>query len=276
MSDSAADRYVMGHTNHERRRLQLQAAIINPITEQLFQRSGISAGMHVLDVGSGVGDVALIAARLVGPTGAVTACDLDAAALSVLAARAEAEGLRNITTVTGDINELGLPSHFDVVTGRHILIHLPDPKRFLASALELLRPGGLVVFQEFDFSVRHASHPPTPLRDELLRIFERLFALAGRGNIGTQLPALFVALGLADIDARAEYVIDTGGPASRYHEWFADSMRSVLPRAQAAGVAGELDIDTLETRLREEALAAGSVLPSAAMVGVTARKPRTT
>ena len=91
MSDSAAANYVMGHTDRERRRLQLQASIINPITEQLLRRGGLAAGMRVLDIGSGVGDVALIAARLVGPTGSVTACDLDGAALTVLTARAAAE-----------------------------------------------------------------------------------------------------------------------------------------------------------------------------------------
>src|SRR5215510_4374556 len=52
-----SDTYVMGHDDRERRRLVLQASILDPITEQLFRRAGISSGMNVLDIGCGVGDV---------------------------------------------------------------------------------------------------------------------------------------------------------------------------------------------------------------------------
>src|SRR5689334_5411350 len=127
MAESATDRYVMGYDDRERRRLQLQGSIINPVTEQLLRRAGIGPGTRVLDVGAGVGDVTLIAARLVGPTGSVTACDLDEKALAVVRDRAAAEGLTNITTLAGDLHALELPRDVDAVTGRHILIHLPDP-----------------------------------------------------------------------------------------------------------------------------------------------------
>jgi cyclopropane fatty-acyl-phospholipid synthase-like methyltransferase len=51
--------YVMGHDERERRRLTLQASIINPYTERLLMRAGISPGMHVLDIGCGVGEVSM-------------------------------------------------------------------------------------------------------------------------------------------------------------------------------------------------------------------------
>jgi cyclopropane fatty-acyl-phospholipid synthase-like methyltransferase len=53
--------YVMGHDDRERRRLGLQATIINPITEHLLQRAGLAPGMRVLDAGCGVGEVSLVA-----------------------------------------------------------------------------------------------------------------------------------------------------------------------------------------------------------------------
>jgi cyclopropane fatty-acyl-phospholipid synthase-like methyltransferase len=52
--------YVMGHTDHERRRLSLQASIINPLTDHFLRSAGISAGMHVLELGCGIGEVRLI------------------------------------------------------------------------------------------------------------------------------------------------------------------------------------------------------------------------
>jgi len=86
--------YVMGHDDRERRRLALQAAILNPLTEQLLQRAGISTGMHVLDLGCGIGEVSLMAARLVGRHGAVTAIDIDQAdALNRVEVRAPQAGI---------------------------------------------------------------------------------------------------------------------------------------------------------------------------------------
>ena len=273
MSESATARYVMGYDDRERRRLQLQASIINPTTEQLLQRAGLRAGMRVVDIGSGVGDVALLVARMVGPSGHVTACDLDERALAVVAERAAGEGLTNITTVAGDVHALALPRTFDAATGRHILIHLPDPLEMIRTMAGLVKPGGIIVFQEYDFSVFHASHPLTPLRDKMVAIFRDFFALARHGNMGTRLPALFAQAGLAEIEARVEYPMSNGGPDSPYYEWVADSLRSILPRAVAAGVpnAASVEIETLEEQLRVEAVANASVIPGPTMVGCVGR-----
>jgi cyclopropane fatty-acyl-phospholipid synthase-like methyltransferase len=61
--------YILGHSDAEISRLQTQAAILRPITERLLRNAGIRPGMRVLDLGSGAGDVAILAAELVGPKG---------------------------------------------------------------------------------------------------------------------------------------------------------------------------------------------------------------
>ena len=274
MTESATARYAMGYDDRERRRLQLQASIINPVTEQLLRRAGLGAGMRVLDVGSGVGDVAILAARIVGTAGSVTACDLDEKALAVLRERAASEGLANISTLAGDLHALALPHDIDAVTGRHILIHVPDPLAIVRLVAGLVKPGGVVVFQEYDFSVMHAGFPPTPLRDRMFEVFRDFFAMARHGNMGTRLPVLFAVAGLTDIDARAEYPVGPGVAESPYYEWFAESLRSILARAVAAGVPGasDVEIDTLEERLRAEGVASGAVTPAPTMVGVVGRR----
>ncbi len=73
--------YVMGRTDHESRRLELQDGLFNAWTRGLFARAGIGPGMHVLDVGSGTGAVARLAAELVGEQGSVTGVDLNPAIL---------------------------------------------------------------------------------------------------------------------------------------------------------------------------------------------------
>ena len=274
MTESATARYAMGYDDRERRRLQLQASIINPVTEQLLRRAGLGVGMRVLDVGAGVGDVAMLAARIVGTAGSVTACDLDETALAVLRERAESEGLTNISTLAGDLHALALPHDIDAVIGRHILIHVPDPLEIVRLVSGFVRPGGVVVFQEYDFSVMHAGFPPTPLRDRTFEVFRDFFAMARHGNMGTRLPVLFAAAGLTDIDARAEYPVGLGVGESPYYEWVAESLRSILARAVAAGVPGasEVEIDTLEERLRAEGVASGAAAPAPTMVGAVGRR----
>jgi len=63
--------YALGSTDTEHERLIRQAAYLAPLMEQLFHEAGIGPGQRVLDLGSGVGDVAMLAARLVGPSGEV-------------------------------------------------------------------------------------------------------------------------------------------------------------------------------------------------------------
>src|SRR5215469_9338969 len=96
MAVSEKSAYVMGHDERERRRLALQASILNPFTEHLLRRAGISPGMQVLDIGSGVGDVSLLAARIVGRSGRITSLDFDELALKMLKQRASAESLATL------------------------------------------------------------------------------------------------------------------------------------------------------------------------------------
>src|SRR5215475_4255812 len=169
MSEKSA--YVMGHDERERRRLALQASILNPFTEHLLRRAGIAAGMQVLDIGSGVGDVSLLAARIVGRSGRITALDFDGLALKTLKQRASAESLGNIECVEGNVHDWDSGHSFDAVIGRHILIHSKDPLSMLKRSASMLQPRGLAVFHEFDFSVIHRAWPPTPLRDGTMELF---------------------------------------------------------------------------------------------------------
>lgn len=271
MSESAT--YVMGHDDRERRRLLLQASILNPLTEQLFHRAGIAAGMNVLDIGSGVGDVTSIAARLVGPSGSVTSVDIDPAALETLKARASAAGMQHIEAIHADIHAWRPGRKFDAVVGRHILIHSREPLALLRDCAALLHPRGLAVFHEYDFSVVHRGWPPTPLRDQVAEVFDQFFAKVSCSNIGSRLWSLFQESGFDQPDCRAEYPI-SGGPDSVYYEWFAESFRSIHPRAVAAGLIreGEFDLDALEQALRAEVTARNSSFPAPAMIGAFARR----
>src|SRR5215472_10896035 len=88
--------YVLGHSPAEIQRLKAQAEILRPITERLLLNAGIGPGMRVLDIGCGAGDVAMLAAGLVGPSGSVVGIDRNPQVLAMARERALAGGLQHI------------------------------------------------------------------------------------------------------------------------------------------------------------------------------------
>src|SRR6516225_5637384 len=96
--------YALGYNDAEHERLIRQAVRIAPITERLFREAGIGPGQRVLDLGSGMGDVAMLAARLVGPSGEVIGIERDSHSIARAKARVAAAGLNNISFWQTDVN----------------------------------------------------------------------------------------------------------------------------------------------------------------------------
>src|SRR5262249_7548765 len=140
--------YALGNTDAEHQRLIRQAAWLAPHTERLFREAGISPGHRVLDLGSGVGDVALIVARLVGPSGEAVGVEGDPPSIARARARMAEAGLSHVTFTQSDIAQIPGSKPFDAVVGRYILMFLPDPLSALRSLAPLVRAGGIFAFQE--------------------------------------------------------------------------------------------------------------------------------
>jgi ubiquinone/menaquinone biosynthesis C-methylase UbiE len=275
MTEQSDRNYVMGHTDRERRRLLLQAAVLNPITEDLLRRAGLSAGMTVLDLGCGVGDVSLMAARLIGRRGRVVAVDIDEGALEMARSRADSASLSNIEFRQARVGELHGFGSFDAVTGRHIMVHTSQSRDALAEIFRLLRGGGVVVLQEYDFSSHSPPLPSIHLAAQVLDLFNRVLQASGaHPRIGAQLYQLMSQAGFVALNARVEYGID-GGPDSPYYEWLAESLRTILSRAVSLGLvtARDIDIDTFERRLREEVVSQHAGVAGPVMFGIIGRKP---
>ena len=80
--------YVFGHSQREIQRLIYQAAMRRPVTERLLRNVKIGPGTRVLDLGCGAGDVSMLAAQFVGPTGLVVGIDRNREVLTLAAERA--------------------------------------------------------------------------------------------------------------------------------------------------------------------------------------------
>ena len=84
--------YALGYSDDEFKRLERQGGYYRDLTEDVLVRAGIGPGMRVLDIGCGVGDVSLIAGRLVGPTGSVLGVDRSSEAIETAARRTAQAG----------------------------------------------------------------------------------------------------------------------------------------------------------------------------------------
>ena len=119
--------YVLGTTEAEHDRLMRQSTLLAPSTIRLFREAGIVTGNRILDLGSGVGDVALLAAELVGSDGQVVGIDIDGSALVVARKRTVARGLTQVSFVESGLAEFVAEEPFDAIVGRLILQFLPQP-----------------------------------------------------------------------------------------------------------------------------------------------------
>ena len=250
--------YTMGRSKEETERLIQQAGLYEDITGRLLRDAGLFTGMKVLDIGSGAGDVAFAAAELVGSEGEILGVDMNSEILETARTRAQAAGLANVQFVVGDVQTLDLPSDFDALIGRLVLLYLPDPVATLKQLATHLRPGGIVAFQDVEFSVYSSiAHPETPIMNQLaewgVEVFRRSGAHVG---MGLDLYSTFVDAGLPE--PTLQYSAPVGGPETwGGYQFIAAAFQSLLPLLERFEIATaeEVDLDTLAQRLRAEVVA---------------------
>lgn len=256
MSESNSDpRYTMGRSEGETERLIQQSQLYEAVTRRFFQEAGLVSGMRVLDVGSGAGDVAMAAAELVGAEGEVVGVDVNAAILDTAQARVRELGFENIQFIAGDARTLDVGGDFDAVVGRLVLMYMSDPAEALKQLTRHLRPGGIVAFQEVDFSPYISIYrSDTPLMNKLVEWGVGVFQHSGAHiEMGMDLHRTFVDAGLpAPV---LHFVAPLGGAETwAGYDFIANAFRSLVPLMEEFGIATaeEVDVDTLSDRIREE------------------------
>ena len=253
--------YVLGRSESESQRLIRQANFVRPSTERIFRKAGITAGMRVLDVGCGAGDVSFLAAELVGPMGAVVGIDLNPGVLELARQRANESGLTWVTFEEQAIESFKSPAPFDAVVGRCFLIYQPDPVATIRQMASHLHTGGILVVQEPDMSVEVRTWPLVPLWSQVHEWIAETFRRGGVAyDIGSKLYHLFRQAGLPGPTLQ-QHVSVCGGAAVRpLCEHSAEMVRSLLPRMEAFGIvsAEEVRVETLADRLEHDSCAAES------------------
>jgi arsenite methyltransferase len=108
-----------------------------------FAAAGLKLGDYVLDLGSGAGADALMAARTVGDEGRVYGLDMTDDMLEAAQQNARMAGIRNVVFLRGDIESIPLPSaSVDVIISNCVVNLTPDKGAAFGEAHRVLRSGG--------------------------------------------------------------------------------------------------------------------------------------
>lgn len=264
----------LGHPEGELYRPGVLSSAFDTFTRHLLVDAGLREGMHVLEIGSVNGDVALLAAKLVGSSGSVLGIEPSSDAVNFAAERAAAGGFDNVRFIEANIEgDLPFDQKFDVLVGRVVLMFLPSPAATLGRLAWNVRPGGLVIFQEPDMSWAK-SVPNVPTVEKAAGWMREIFRRSGAdGEFGPKLHGIFKRAGLPDPEMRVDGLIygsDGEGPLL-----LTETIHAILPAIEHFGLATaeEVGIDTLEHRMRAELAASDATMSSPLLVGAWTKLP---
>jgi len=265
--------YPLGSSDAEHERLIRQAARIAPCTDRFLREAGIGPGQRVLDLGSGVGDVAMLAARLVGPSGEVVGVERDTRSIARATARVAEAGLHSVSFIQSDVGQVPSNKPFDAIVGRFILMFLPHPVAALRSLSQLVRPGGVLAFQETSWApfLLLTAHLPLWSAGASL-IHETLQRSGANTEMGLALYKVFREAGLPAPTMQMEMPLGTDPDLTR---WVCDLLCSLRPQIQRLNLSLETlgNWDTLPERLQAEVAASNNVVTWLAIVGAWSRRP---
>src|SRR6266700_3722562 len=265
--------YLLGSTDAEHERLIRQAVRLAPVTKGFFREAGIGPWQRVLDLGSGVGDVAMLAARLVGPSGEVVGIERDTRSITRARTRAAGARLRNVTFTQSDVAQFSSDKLFDAAVGRYILQFLPDPVGILRSLSQRVRPGGVFAFQEGSWAPFVLLSAHLPLWSASVSLLHEASLRSGVNmEMGPALHKVFQDAGLPVPNMRLDMEL---GHDRDFTRWVSDVVCTLQTKIQEVGLSLESlgDLDTLQERLQKEVASSNTVVPWIGLVGAWCRAP---
>jgi ubiquinone/menaquinone biosynthesis C-methylase UbiE len=215
-----------------RRGRRLRGEASGAATGVMLDLANIRAGDRVLEIAAGTGDLAVMTARRVGPSGQVLATDISANMLDLAAETARDAGLTNVETRVVDAENLDIaPNSFNAALCRSALMLFPNPAKALTAVHRALKPSGkfaVIVWPTAEKNPFHAL--PLAIASRLAKLplpgprQPGMFALSGQGV----LEECYTKAGFRDVAVRAVSV-------QRYFRSTADAvsaMKDSFPRLQ--------------------------------------------
>jgi SAM-dependent methyltransferase len=241
--------YIHGTAPDEQARLSLLNDLLNVGS---VRELGLQGGERVLDVGSGLGQLARAMARAAGVP--VVAVERSAEQIAEAERQAGLAGERDLIECRqGDAQQLPLGDHewgsFDVAHTRFLLEHLRDPLPVVRAMVRAVKPGGRIVLEDDDHDLLRLW-PEPPGFAALWRAYQRGYEHLGNDPVvGRRLVGLLAAAGA---QPRRNSVVFFGSCAGDPHfTHYVDNLIGVVAGARGTIVdAGLLDSGGADVALR--------------------------
>lgn len=176
---------------------------------QSLDRVDIRTGHCILDVGCGPGDDVREIAQMVGSSGRAVGVDCD---YQMIAEAWRRLGPRrtdyNIEFRVCDAHRLPFPdSSFDGCRSDRAFQHFVDPAAALREIIRVSRDGARIVISDPDWETLTIDTPERSITRRIVQFIADHFVR--HGWMGRQLPRLFKAQGLSDVQAESSVVLVT-------------------------------------------------------------------
>ena len=266
----AAGRYVLATGAEGAERLRIVNEVHGSDTERLLREAGLGPGLRVADIGCGIGTVSAWMAEQVGPRGEVVGVDVSPEQIAQAREMAAPLALPQLRFAVGGASDTGLPrGAFDLVFCRFVLMHMRQPEAALREMAALLRPGGLLVCEDGDFTSPFCE-PPSAAFDRCFELYLALGAARGADfRIGPKLYRMFLEAGFTSPQVALAQPAIVRGPAKRLPEW---TLQEAAPALLEARLATEQEIDALLLSMQALAEDDTVLFGMARMTQVRARK----
>ena len=226
---SGKTNYIHGTDASEQDRL----AALNRLTNTSFiEFLDIKSGMHVLEVGSGLG---VLAKEVAASANDVRVVGVEISAEQIAAA----VKARNVHFVQGDAARLEFEDEcFDLVYARFVLEHVTDPEGVLTEMRRVTKQGGRVALCDNDISLVRLD-PPCETFDHVWGKFgERQRDLGGDALIGRKLHRLLHGAGFSKIELSLQPEVHCHG-SSGFQAWL-DNLKGIVHGAAAGMIESGL------------------------------------
>jgi ubiquinone/menaquinone biosynthesis C-methylase UbiE len=257
----------------EIQRLRAQAAAIAFDAGLMLDRIGVGPGWRCLDLGCGPGGILELLGARVGPAGRAVGLDADPVMLAAARDWTRAHGLTDVGLVASDAHQPGVrPEAFDLVHVRFLASTAGRGEELLRGALALVRPGGVLAFQEPDIETLNC-YPAHPAWERLKRLLQAAFERAGGDTrIGQRLYRLLRRAGLEEVRYRPFLVgVSPGEPMTDYLPATVESIRSTV---LGAALIGEAELDAALAACRSHLADPETVFTTYLVVQAWGRKAR--
>ncbi len=246
----AAERdYVLGTHEEELARLGVQHRVWRPVVLDCWQRTGITVGKRVLDVGAGPGYASVDLAEIVGPTGEVVALERSQNFIRALETTCRARSFANVKIHEMDLMKSDLPKRdYDFAWCRWVVSFVNDRSLLIKKLGDVMAKGSVAIFHEYAHYDTWRFLPRLPTHE---RFREHVIATwresGGEPDGAVQLPRLLGESGFVICSARPH--IFCLGPTDYMWQWPVTFIETYLERLIEMGRIDHKFADEVHTAL---------------------------